>query len=189
MFAKNFGDINLLGKQRAHLIIAAKRIYYIQIISFSVLIIYLFVVISLFSLTTLLNFKIKQVEQKIAHETNTIKELSDTEVRYYLLKNKVKGINSVYDQLRNQHELIQSFFENLPAGISISGFLINETGEITFNSMASRSDILEEFIIKLEGKNIGSNIIITQARISNISLNPDGNYNFSTLIKVEMVKP
>ncbi|NMB56329.1 PilN domain-containing protein [Candidatus Beckwithbacteria bacterium] len=180
--------VNFLQNQKAKLLLQSKRIYLIQSISITVLLIYFFFVSLVFSYYAYLNYKIGNINKQIVNKTEEIKALSDKEGMYLIMKNKTKSAIEIVNSMQAHQSLLQAVFKILPENISVENLKIDENNQITFSGLAYSYQDIEKFLKNIEANNEAQLVKINQASIENLKIDNNNLYSFSVKLLLSEIK-
>ena len=181
----NFANINFLASKQAEYNRQARRLLIIQVGAFSVLIVYVLVIVGIFSYSFYLKRQGEQLETQIKRTSSQIQELASIEAKHLFIKSKIESLVPVFESKQKHQELTEAIFALLPTGMSIQGFTISETGDISFSAEASSFQALRQFLANVKERNITPTVYVQFAEIGSVSLQKSGNYSFSVVLKLE----
>lgn len=179
-------QINFLRLQQEKIRQKAKRVFYIQILGLSALVIYALVVIGAFAYYFVLTREEKLMQQKIDSQREIIKSEIATETKQVYLRNKAAALGNILESARNHQIIIEGIFNLLTPGIEISGFEVSSTESISFSGRAMDFDSLAKFFDNIKKGSLGENLPIYSASVGRVAFDKKGGYSFS--VNMSLVK-
>lgn len=177
-------DINFLAEKQVEIRARLKRFMLIQILSFSVLAIYALGVMGVFLVYFWLNKENKKIQSQVIVQEVRVQENAGTEMKQVFLKDKLSSLLPIFEIRHKHQQLADSIFTLLPIGISIKGFTIDEAGDINFSGKAANFVSLGSFLARLQNKNITPDVLIDFAEVEKITIEPEGDYGFSVILRL-----
>ncbi len=170
-------EINFLTGQRADLEKKAKISRIAKVASFITLIAYFLIVGTVFSYWFFLNNQVENISSQITLKKNKIEDLKDIELLQVLLKQRLSSLNNFFKNDRNPDFVsLISYFENVPQGVKIKGFIAANTGELTVSGESSNVVVLGEFLDKF--KKDETNSLFSNVTLSILDRQTGGSYMF-----------
>jgi len=170
-------EINFLAGQRANLEKKAKISRIAKVSSFIVLIAYFLIVGVVFSYWFFLNNQIENTFSQITLKKNKIENLENIESLQVLLKQRLSSLNKFFKgDKRPDFVSFLSYFEDVPQGVRIKGFVATGIGELTISGESSNVVVLGEFLDKFQKDGISS--LFSNVTLSTLDRQTDGSYMF-----------
>jgi len=177
--------INFLAGRQAEIRARLARAKKNQVFAFSILIIYSLSVLVVLSLYFWQKAENKKTRALIEREKRAIQERVDLEMKQIFLKDKLASLMPILEAKRQYQEAIEAVFTLVPPGLSISGFAISESGEISFSGETADFSDLEKFLAGLEKKSITPEFTVNFAKVENLRVRLEKGYNFRALLRYE----
>lgn len=136
------------------------------------------------ALRVLQSQRIKQAEDKLNTAKQDVVSLQDRQVSLVALKDRLSGIQKHLGALSPQAELFIFMNDIIPGSVSISGFNIDQSGNVSFSAVFPDISMLEQVIADLTNKDKNKNKNrIKEVSIENLNRGRDGLFRASFKIK------
>lgn len=170
-------EINFLAGQRADLEKKAKISRIAKVASFITLIAYFLIVGTVFSYWFFLNNQIENTSSEINLKKNKIEDLKNIESLQVLLKQRLSSLNKFFKNDKKPDFIsFISYFEDVPQGVKIKGFVAANTGELTVSGESLNVVVLGEFLDKF--KEDETNYLFSNITLSTLDRQKNGSYIF-----------
>jgi len=180
-------QINFLRLQQEKIRQRAQRTLYLQLTSFSILIIYGLVVIGVFSYYFVLGREKSLLEGKIETARSGIKQEISIETKQTYLKNKVTSLTNILESSRNHQIIVQGILSLLTQGVEIKNFSVSSPTDMVFSGKAINFSSLQNFMDNLKKGELAEGLTVKSARIESVTLDKDGGYGFSIRLSLSGV--
>jgi len=177
--------INFLAGRQAGIRARLARAKKIQVFAFSILVVYSLSVLVIFSLYFWQKAENKKTRALIEREKGAIQKRIDVEMKQIFLKDKLASLMPILESKRQYQEAIEAVFTLVPPGLSISGFAISESGEVSFSGETNDFSDFEKFLAGLEKKSVTPEFTVNFAKVENLRVRLEEGYNFRVLLRYE----
>ena len=178
-------NINLIAEKQEKLEKKAKRAFYFQILSFSVLIIFGLVAVGVFGYYFILLQQSKVLDRQISAQEERIEEYVDVETKQFYLKRKTANLEEIMENSAEYQDIIEGFLALLPEGVEVGNFSISENKEIKFSGGTISFSVMEQLLANIQQGRLSESVIYS-AVVENVSYS-EGEYSFSFQLNLNPV--
>lgn len=177
--------INFLREKVSGLKQKATQLFIIQIISFSLLIIYGLGVVAVFAYFFILEKENGVLIERINQQKTAIQSFQSVETKAVYLKNKLKSLDEVLTSQRANQKITDAVFNLLPEGITISGFAIDQDGGVSFSAQSQSLKDLKNFLANLELSKKVNEMMVKKIKIGGVNFDYEKGYSFNIYLLFE----
>lgn len=126
-----------------------KKRFLVQVSSIVILSIYFVVVLVIISSLVYLKNQEKKLKENTKNTESEIESLRPIETKQVYLSEKIGSLEQIFAKRKEHQKIAKSFFALLPPGIAVTGFTINEEGQIQFGLKAERFSDLKQLFLNI----------------------------------------
>jgi len=178
-------NINLITQRQEELRKKSKKVFYFQMFSFSLLIIYGLFVVGVFAYYFILLQQSKVLGRQISAQEERIEEYVDVETKQFYLKRKTANLEKIMEYSAEYQDIIEGFLALLPEGVEVKNFSISEDKEIGFGGNTNSFGAMTQLFDNIEQGRLGESIIYA-AEVKKVGYN-EGIYSFSFQLNLNPV--
>lgn len=179
-------QINFLRKQRSILALQSKRSQMINSFSLIAVISYVVILISVFSYSGYLKFRLNRLEKDISAENKLLERMNDTKLKYYTIKSKTDLILGISKNLYSHQDVFKKTVEIVPEGMYFNNLSINSkedgTAEVRFSIKTFEVSVISDFLDKINKAKLDNKLPIIGANIGGINIGSEGEYLFGVTL-------
>lgn len=171
-------NINFLRERALSWKKKAKQLFFIQASSFSLLIVYGLAILGLFIYLFILKQESKVLQERRSQAKKQIENYQPIETKQVYLKDKIKSLAEILGAQKQHQKITEAVFVLLPEGITISGFMIDEEGGVSFAAKSEGFKRLKDFLTNLESTPKIGELTIEKVTVSGVSFDYEKGYSF-----------
>lgn len=179
--------INFLAKYQEQLKQKTRRLFFLQVSAFSILIVYGLVMVATFAYHFILSKENQSLDNNINLQKKRIEEASVAETKQTYLKAKTVNLKQILSEAQSHQIVIEGFFNLIPEEIDIKGFVISQNEVVTFQGRTATFAPLAKLISNIQKRQFGQRQIFAVS-LDNFSLNNEGDYSFSFTLYLQPPK-
>ena len=179
-------NINLITQKQEELRKKSRRVFYFQMFSFSVLIIYGLFVVGVFGYYFILLQQSKVLNRQISVQEEKIEKYVDVETKQFYLKRKTANLEKIMENSAEYQDIIEGFLTLLPEGVEVANFSISGDKEIGFSGNTTSFSVMDQLLTNIQQGRLGDSRIYV-AVVKNIGYS-EGTYSFSFQLNLNPVK-